>query len=79
MPFAIRSARDRKRRREAGVPNDVRFRTRHELALEMLKAHGDDLPHAWVGGDTEMGRENRSRGVRPAALPAHPGIPAARV
>src|ERR1700680_5073860 len=29
-------AKDKRRRAEAGVPKTVRFRTRHELALEML-------------------------------------------
>jgi SRSO17 transposase len=46
----------RKRRREAGVPTAVRFRTRHELALEMLDGSGPALPHGWVSGDDEMGR-----------------------
>jgi SRSO17 transposase len=55
-------AADRKRRKEAGVPKEVRFRTRHELAVEMLKARGKALPHAWVAGDTEMGRSTRFRG-----------------
>ena len=49
-------ATDRKRRQKAGVPREVRFRTRHELALEMLDQHGGSLPHAWVSGDDEMGR-----------------------
>lgn len=44
------------RRRKAGVPKDVRYRTRHELALEMLGRHGPVLPHGWVAGDDEMGR-----------------------
>src|SRR5271169_1568009 len=63
-------AKDKRRRAEAGVPKTVRFRTRHELALEMLDQHGPLLPHAWVGGDDEMGRcswfrqELRSRGER---------------
>jgi SRSO17 transposase len=63
-------AQDKKRRAEAGVPKTVRFRTRHELALEMLDEHGRLLPHAWVGGDDEMGRSSwfrqqlRSRGER---------------
>ena len=47
---------DRKRRQKAGVPKDVRFRTRHELALEMLDERGDALPHGWIAGDDEMGR-----------------------
>ena len=43
---------------EAGVPEHVRFRTRHELALAMLDEHGAQLPHAWVTGDDEMGRSS---------------------
>jgi SRSO17 transposase len=49
-------AKDRGRRKEAGVPKEIRFRTRHELALEMLTESGRYLPHAWVTGDDEMGR-----------------------
>jgi SRSO17 transposase len=49
-------AKDRRRRKEAGVPKEVRFQTRHELALEMLAQSGPHLPHAWVTGDDEMGR-----------------------
>ena len=48
--------KDRKRRRRAGVPKEIRFRTRHEMALEMLREDGSVLPHAWVTGDDEMGR-----------------------
>jgi SRSO17 transposase len=61
-------AGDRTRRQKAGVPKEVRFRTRHELALEMLDERGPLLPHAWVAGDDEMGRcawfreQLRSRG-----------------
>jgi SRSO17 transposase len=47
---------DRKRRRRAGVPKEIRFRTRHEMALEMLREDRSVLPHAWVTGDDEMGR-----------------------
>lgn len=47
---------DRKRCREAGVPKRTTFRTRHELALEMLAEHGAKLPHGWIRGDDEMGR-----------------------
>lgn len=52
---------DRKRCREAGVPKRTRFRTRHELALEMLAEHGATLPHGWVSGDDEMGRPAQFR------------------
>jgi SRSO17 transposase len=63
-------AKDRGRRKEAGVPGGVTFRTRHGLALEMLDEQGSLLPHAWVAGDDEMGRssgfrrELRGRGER---------------
>jgi SRSO17 transposase len=48
----------RTRRREAGVPRAIRFRTRHELALGMLDGSGPALPHGWVSGDDEMGRSS---------------------
>jgi SRSO17 transposase len=48
--------RKKKRLSKAGVPSGVKFRTRHELALEMLDLHGLVLPHAWVSGDDELGR-----------------------
>ncbi len=49
-------ATDRPRRKAAGVPKETKFRTRHELALEMLDEHGSLLPHFWIAGDDEMGR-----------------------
>ena len=49
-------AQDRKRRKKCKVPKDIRFRTRHQLALEMLDESGDVLPHSWIAGDDEMGR-----------------------
>jgi SRSO17 transposase len=61
-------AKSKRRRQKAGVPQEVRFRTRHELALEMLDDRTPLLPHGWVSGDDEMGRcawfrrELRSRG-----------------
>jgi SRSO17 transposase len=48
--------KDRRRCKAAGVPKGTEFRTRHELALEMLDEHGALLPHSWVTGDDEMGR-----------------------
>src|SRR5207248_3531992 len=36
----------------------IRFRTRHELALEMLDGSGPALPHGWVSGDDELGRSS---------------------
>jgi SRSO17 transposase len=49
-------AKDRARRQRCGVPKGVKYRTRHELALEMLQRRGGTPPHGWVAGDDEMGR-----------------------
>jgi SRSO17 transposase len=54
-------AKDTQRRAKCGVPREVRFRTRHQLALEMLGQRGAQLPHAWIAGDEEMGRSTRFR------------------
>jgi SRSO17 transposase len=55
-------ATSKRRRAKVGVPADIRFRTRHELALEMLDEHSSVLPHAWVAGDDEMGKVPEFRG-----------------
>ena len=52
---------DRVRRRKCGVPKGVRFRTRHELAQDLLTKRGAALPHGWVAGDDEMGRASSFR------------------
>ncbi len=49
-------ANRKRRRQKAGVPAAIRFRTRHELILEMLDERGPALPHAWISGDDELGR-----------------------
>src|SRR5947208_12019335 len=49
-------AKRKHRRAKAGVPEEVRFQTRHELMLDMLDEHGSVLPHAWITGDDELGR-----------------------
>jgi SRSO17 transposase len=44
------------RRAEAGVPEEVVFRTKPELALEMLSvAVAEGVPFRWVGGDSVYG------------------------
>jgi SRSO17 transposase len=49
-------ADDRDRRSEAGVPPGVIFRTKPELALEMVaNAVGEHVPMRWVGGDSIYG------------------------
>jgi SRSO17 transposase len=51
-------ANRKRRRQKAGVPEEIRFRTRHELMLEMLDGRGPLLPHAWIAGDDELGRSS---------------------
>ena len=36
-------AKDKRRRKKCGVPREIRFRTRHALALEMLAEHGTSI------------------------------------
>jgi SRSO17 transposase len=48
---------DKTRLDKAGVPIDRRgYRSRHQLALDMLEQNGAALPHQWIAGDDEMGR-----------------------
>jgi SRSO17 transposase len=54
-------ANDSKRRKKCHVPRKIRFRTRHELCLEMLDETGHLLPHEWIAGDDEMGRSSNFR------------------
>jgi SRSO17 transposase len=55
-------ANKKKRRKKVGVPKEIRFQTRHEQALEMLREKGALLPHTWIAGDDEMGRSSKFRG-----------------
>ena len=54
-------AKDKRRRKKCGVPSEIRFQTRHALALEMLAEHKATLPHAWIAGDDAMGRSSAFR------------------
>ena len=67
---------DAKRMEKAGVPQGTKYRTRHELALELLAQHGSSLPHKWITGDDEMGRPSwfrqRLRSLREQYLLAVP-------
>jgi SRSO17 transposase len=54
-------ASNRRRRDKCGVPKNIRFQTRHELALQMLDEQSALLPHAWIAGDDEMGRSTAFR------------------
>jgi len=47
---------EKERCREAGVPEDIGFQTKPELALEMLReATVAGMPYMWVGGDCAYG------------------------
>jgi SRSO17 transposase len=49
-------AKDAQRREAAGVPGQVVFRTKPELALEMVRAAvSAGVPFRWVGGDSVYG------------------------
>jgi SRSO17 transposase len=55
-------ADDAERRREAGVPEGVRFATKPQLARRMLeRALGAGVPAAWVTGDSVYGGDRRLR------------------
>jgi SRSO17 transposase len=54
-------ANNKARRNKCGVPKDVRYQTRQELALDMLKKNGQYLPYGWIAGDDEMGRSSGFR------------------
>ena len=54
---------DGERRREAGVPQDVIFRTKGQLAQQMIaRAVAADVPFSWVTGDTVYGNDRKLRG-----------------
>jgi SRSO17 transposase len=56
-------ADDLPRRREAGIPADVSFATKPELARRMLeRVRAAGLPAAWVTGDTVYGGSGPLRG-----------------
>ena len=55
-------AGDRERRREAGVPEDVVFRTKPQLAQGMLeRAVESGVPFGWVTGDEVYGNDRNLR------------------
>ena len=55
-------AEDEARRQEAGVPEEVSFRTKPQLARAMLeRAQERGVPFAWVTGDEVYGSDRRLR------------------
>ena len=55
-------AEDGERRREAGVPEGVSFRTKGQLARVMIaRAVASAVPFGWVAGDTVYGNDGKLR------------------
>jgi len=55
-------ALDKERRRKAGVPDDVKFATKPELAQQMLeRAFAEEVPRRWVTGDSVYGTSSALR------------------
>jgi SRSO17 transposase len=50
-------AQDAARRGEAGVPEDVVFRTKPELAAELIRSIGPRIRHGWVTFDEGYGKD----------------------
>jgi len=50
-------AADRARREETGVPDEVVFRTKPELALELIEGQGRQVRHGWVTFDEAYGKD----------------------
>jgi len=55
-------AENKERRAEAGVPEDLKFQTKPEMALEMIKeATAAGMPYKWVTGDCAYGDYDEMR------------------
>ncbi|MHC4504402.1 MAG: IS701 family transposase [Planctomycetota bacterium] len=54
-------AEDGARREECHVPEDVEYRAKWRIALDMLDAHGAGIPHGWITGDEDFGRPQAFR------------------
>jgi SRSO17 transposase len=55
-------AEDRARRDRAGVPEDIRFKTKQQIALELIqRAHASGLPRGVLLMDLDYGRDSRLR------------------
>jgi SRSO17 transposase len=54
--------KDRERRKKAGIPNDIRFRTKPQIALEQIRAaHAAGLPQGPVLMDAGYGKDTGLR------------------
>ena len=51
---------DKERCSKAGIPKEYQFRTKTEMALEMIKrAYENGIPFQWVAGDSVYGADSR--------------------
>jgi SRSO17 transposase len=55
-------AADPARREKCHVPEGVEFHESWRIGVDLLERCRRDLPHAWVGGDDELGRPAQFRG-----------------
>ena len=81
-----RWARDLPRRRAAGIPDDLEFATKPQLAMNQLdRLAAAGLPGQWVAFDEVYGRSEELRkkaakagpglrGDHPVRLPGHPAL-----
>ncbi len=51
------------RRQASHVPEDVSYQKTWEIAAELLRRSGAEVPHGWVAGDDEFGRASEFRGL----------------
>jgi SRSO17 transposase len=54
-------AADPARREKCHVPEEVKFQESWRIGVALLERCRGDLPHAWVGGDDELGRPAQFR------------------
>ena len=53
---------DQKRREKCGIPEEIEFKTKNQLALEMIfHARDNGVTFAWVGMDSAYGRDSKLR------------------
>ena len=43
------------RREECHIPPEIKYKSAHKLALEMVRERGEQIPHRWVVADDEFG------------------------
>lgn len=54
-------ANDAERREAAGVPREIEFKTKNEMALAMIGEVRDRVPHRFIGADSAFGKDGALR------------------